>query len=682
MIRTSAIALLAGLTSVSAYAQTADLTDEENRLSTVEVHGRGLELIGEAQAASQGVVGYADFEDRPLSRAGELVEVIPGVIATQHSGEGKANQFFLRGFNLDHGSDFSAVVDGVPLSMRSHGHGQGYLDLNPIIPELVERVDYQKGPYFADTGDFSVAGAGTYTLYSELAENFVELKVGEDGYLRTVGGYSTQLSETTTLLLAGEFQNYDGPWENAQEVDKISGLARLSGDYSTWNYTLTATAYDNNWVSSEQIPLRAIQSGQISRFGSLDDDLGGDVSRYSLSGQLGFNHGDGASTEISAFYVDSSFSLTSNFTYFLADPVNGDEFHQFDERTIMGGSIRHERELSDRLEIHTGAQLRYDDVSDVGLELTAGPTVLQTVNRGSVEEFSLGVWGEAEYHFTPTLRGSFGLRADYYDGEVIADIVPQNSGSIDDTLVTPNASLAWRASDHVELYASYGRGFHTNDIRGTVIQIDPATGQPATQAPLFSEGEGYELGARFERGDFNLSAALFTLELDSELIFVGDAGTTEINDATTRTGVELTSFWRPNDWLTLDASAAFTDAEFNVSGPDTAIPNAVETVFGGGMHLDFEPWVFTARLRYLGEAPLIEDSSVTTDPTTILNLGASYTWNTLDFGLEVLNALDAEDNDISYFYESQLQGEANPIEDIHFKPVEPRQVRFRVRYNF
>lgn len=679
MIRLSTVVLLASVSSLPVIAQG---DDDEQRLKTVEVHGRGLELIGEAGAASEGVVGYADFEDRPISRPGELVEVIPGVVATQHSGEGKANQYFLRGFNLDHGSDFAVSVDGVPINMRTHGHGQGYLDLNSFIPEVIERVDYRKGPYFPDNGDFSVAANARYTTYDTFERNFIEAKIGENDYYRLVGGYSAALNENNNLLIAGEYQSYDGPWDLPMGLEKLSALAKITGQKGDMRYQVSLTGYDNAWNSSDQIPLREVQNGNISRFGFIDDDLGGETSRYSLSTQFGWDHSNGAVTELSAYAVAYDFALWGNFTLFMEDPVNGDEIKQTDERSYFGGRLTHNLPVNDQLDLTFGAETRFDDIKEVGLFNTVDRMPINTVRRDSAEEFSAALWGQADYQFTPSLRGSFGLRGDYVHGDVTAITLPINSGEADDTLLSPSAALAWRATDQIELYANYGEGFHTNDVRGATIQIDPASGNPADTVPLFAKAKGAELGARFETGDLKTTIALFHLELDSELIFVGDAGTTEVNDATVRTGVEATAFWRPNDWFVGDVALSVTDGEFDIPGPDTKIPNSIETVFSGGALFRFDPLTLSARLRHFGESPLIEDGSVFSDPTTVINLGATYDWNDITLGLEVLNAFDADDNDITYFFESQLMTEANPVEDIHFKPVEPRQLRFSVRYNF
>jgi len=675
----SALAILVNGITLSASAH-----DEEvvSRLESVVVYGRGLELIGDAGAASEGVVGYGDFEDRPLSRVGELVEVIPGAVATQHSGEGKANQFFLRGFNLDHGTDFSAMVDGVPINLRTHGHGQGYLDLNFIIPEIVERVDYRKGPYSAQTGDFSSAGSAQYTTADRFEENFAEISFGEGNFLRGVGAASFNLSDATTLSVAAEAQTYDGPWVLEQDLKKINGLAKLTHVREDSSYQLIATAYDSEWTSTDQVPLRAIQSGAIDRFGFIDDDLGGQTKRYSLAGNAHFDHDDTSRTDIEAYAVSYEFNLFSNFTYFLDDPVNGDEFEQLDERIYYGGAVRHERSVSDKLKLRVGSDARFDNISDIGLFRTAARQRLSTTRRDEVEELSLSAWGEAEYALTENLRVIGGARGDYFDAEVTGISLPVNGGVAEDTLVSPSAAIAWKATPRLELFANYGQGFHSNDVRGATIRFDPVTGDPAEQVPLLVRSEGSELGARFETGLIKATIALFQLELDSELVFVGDAGATETNDASKRTGVEISAFWTPADWLVFDLGGAYTDAEFDIPGNETRIPGAVESVVSGGVLTRFDDLTLSGRVRHFGKAPLIEDGSVSSGGTTLVNLSANYDWRNMTFGLDIYNAFDSADADISYFYESRLQGEANAVEDVHFHPAEPRQVRATVRVRF
>jgi len=664
--------------AIPCHAQSISGDDDD----TVVVYGRAIDLIGEAVSASEGIVGYADFQDRPLSRAGELVEVIPGAIATQHSGEGKANQYFLRGFNLDHGTDFSASIDGVPINNRTHGHGQGYLDLNFVIPEIVEQVRYRKGPYHADAGDFSAAGSAAFNTYDRLPENFAELRVGQFGYVRGVSAASFDLGADTSLLLAGEGETYDGPWVLAQDLEKFSGVAKLTHAAGNARYALDLWAYNNQWTSTDQVPARAVDSGLIDRFGFIDPDLGGETSRYAISGRAEFDHGDRSTTSLSAYALAYELSLFSDFTYFLDDPVSGDEFEQRDKRNVFGGAIEHVRPLSDILSLRVGGDVRYDDIQDIGLFRTAARQRLSTVRQDAVKEQSAAAWGEAEIKLTPAIRAIVGLRGDYYDAEVDAVSLPQNGGSASDTLLSPSLALAWKVNDGVELYANYGQGFHSNDVRGATITIDPASGDPADQVPILVRAEGAEFGARLQQGVWNASLSAFWLTLDSELVFVGDAGTTEANDASERAGIEATAFWQPFDWFALDGSAAWTDARFDLVGPDDRIPNAVETVISGGAVFRFDPLTLSIRGRYFGAAPLIESGEIKSSPTTIVNLAGTYDLGRVTLGIELLNLLDADDADITYFFASQLANEASPVEDIHFHPVEPRQLRASLRYRF
>ena len=674
----------ASITQVWAGNGALSVEADGDHVDNITVYGRKFELIGSAQAASEGVVGYDDFKDRPFSRAGELVEVIPGVVATQHSGEGKANQYFLRGFNLDHGTDFSVAVDGAPVNLRSHGHGQGYLDLNFIIPEIIERVDFRKGPYRASTGDFSAAGSARYTTNDYLDRDFIELSVGQFGFLRGVLAVDHQLTSSVNLLTALEVKRYDGPFELEQNLEKINALVKLVYEDGPWAGEASFRAYDSEWTATEQVPLRAIESGLIDRFGFIDDDLGGNTSRFSFNGDISYVHASGAETQASVYAVAYDFQLFSNFTYFLNDPINGDEFEQIDERTYLGGSLTHHREIGDRLLLRAGGDLRYDDIRDVGLFQTAARERLSTVRRDTIGQFSASAWAEAEFRLTDTLRATLGARGDYFTVDVEGFSEPRNGGERRDGLFSPSIGLAWRASDRLELYANYGRGFHSNDARGTTATLDPLTDEAIDPVPLLVKADGVELGARYEEGPLRLSLAAFYLDLDSELVFVGDAGNTEVNGATRRFGLESSLFWNPVHWFAADISAAWTDAEFSnpidAGGPE--IPNAVPLVVGGGFVAHVEAFTLSARLRHFGAAPLVEDGAARSQSTTIVNLAASRDWGPTTLTLELLNVFDAEDAEITYFFESQLAGEPAPVADFHFRPVEPRQIRGTVRYNF
>lgn len=663
----------------AALAQTTSEPEPADKESAepqqIIVYGRGLEEIGIARSASQGTVGYADFDTIPISRIGELVENVPGLIATQHSGSGKANQFFLRGFNLDHGTDFAGFVDGVPINMRSHGHGQGYLDFNFLIPEAVERIDFRKGPYFADVGDFSAAGTAAFKTADTLRP-FTEAQLGEFGFVRGVAGGSTGLGGGD-LLIVGEAQFYDGPWVLEEDLERFAGLVKYSFGGQSSRFSLQFNAYDARWTSTDQVPERAVASGLIDRFGNIDDDLGGSTTR------LGFVFGGAVGdTTLSAFATRYEFELVSNFTYFLEDPVRGDEFVQRDKRWVLGGSVSHRLERGP-VAVNVGADLRHDAIDEVGLFRSIDAVPVDTVRLDAIDQTGVGLYVDTQITIAPGLRGFAGLRFDYQTVDVRSDLAA-NSGNADDDLFGPKFGLAWQALQGLELYANYGQSFHSNDARGATIAVDPVSGDPAERVPLLVRAEGAELGARLETATLDASVAGFWLELDSELVFIGDGGATEPNDGSRRYGVEANLFWRPVLGVVIDAAYSYTDARLIVPGTSAdAIPGAVPEVFAAGVAVTPVPdLTITARVRHFSSAPLIEDRSARSDGTTLVNLAGYYDLGAVRMGVEVFNLFDSRDADITYFYESLLPGEANGVEDRHFHPVEPRQVRASLRYTF
>ncbi|NKB35608.1 MAG: TonB-dependent receptor [Gammaproteobacteria bacterium] len=669
-----ALFLLLSLCNTSICADTETIEE-------VTVWGRAFDLIGDADSASQGLVGYADFSTRPLLRVGELVEVVPGMIATQHSGPGKANQYFLRGMNLDHGSDFSGRVDGMQIDMRSHAHASGYLDINIIIPEIVETVAFRKGPYYAEMGDFSAAGGVKFKTYDSLDSGFIEFSASNQEDYRFVGANSVELANGN-LLYAGEIQLRDGPWDLEQDLAKINALLKYTGQIGRFRTQLIGMAYDSEWNATNQVPQRAVVNGSIDRFGFIDPDLGGDSSRYSLIAHLGLDD-----LTLSAYVSYYEMNLINNPTYFLNDPLNGDEFEQEDQRWIYGLTADYDIEslfMGFTTNHHLGMEMRYDDIQEVNLFNTLARTRIASVREDSVEEFSLSLFAESKVELTEKLRATVGLRWDYYDFDVKA-LLAENSGSDNDSLIQPKVGLAYQFDDELEFYANYGIGFHSNDVRGSVISIDPASGAAVDPVDTLVKAEGAEIGFRSEWIEgLILTLAGFWMELDSELLFVGDAGTSEPNDATQRYGLEFSAFWIVNDWLTLDATYTKTEAEFKgLPNGQNKIPDAHgQTASAGATILIDDGWTASLRLRHFGDAPLLEDGSVKKDDSTLFNLGLSRNFGKFSLGLDVLNLLDSKDDDVAFLFESQLAGEINPVEDIHFHPFEERTFRFTAKYEF
>ena len=657
---------------------------ESAELEETIVHGRLGDPLGGAISASQGVVSQHDLALRPLLRTGEVLEAIPGMIVTQHSGTGKANQMFLRGFNLDHGTDFATVVDGMPVNMPTHGHGQGYTDANFLIPELISRIDFKKGPYYADVGDFSSAGGAQLTNLRETVHPFVKLGLGGNGYERLLAVGELNVSEIHNVLGALEVHRYDGPWRDIREgVRRFNGVLTWTPTLSHGDLALTAMGYDARWNSADQIPRRLVQAGDLDELGSVDTTLGGETSRYSLSGTYDAGIGTGT-LRAQAYAIRYKLDLFSNFTYFLDDPEHGDQFEQVDERRVFGGNLRYR--WGERAQHELGMQVRHDRIDEVGLHRTRAQRRLSSIRDDAVDETAVGVFYQVDFAITPQLRTVLGVRADNYRFEVDA-LQAANSGKANETQWSPKASLIYAPVENLELYSSLGRGFHSNDARGTTIRVDPVSGDAVERVNALVPSDGAEVGVRwFENDRFNVSATLWWLRIDSELLFVGDAGNTEASRASRRYGFELPAYVRLNEVLTLDVELALAKATFSERqrAEGREIPGAIEKVLAIGLSGEHPSgWYGSARLRYFGERPLIEDGSVESDPSTAVNLLLGWKRGAFDARLEILNLLDSNDDDITYLYASRLPGEADEgVDDQHFHPMEPRTARLHLGWRF
>lgn len=665
-----------------AAAESADGSAAAAETEEILVWGRAIDLVGAADSASEGIVGFDDLSTRPLLRVGELVEVIPGMIASQHAGGGKANQYFLRGMNLDHGTDFSIQFEGMPVNFRTHAHGQGYLDMNFIIPELVRTIEYRKGTYHADVGDFSAASSSKFDTYDRLQRGMLQATIGTQHYVRLLAANSWDVNSTGSLLLAGEVRRSDGPWLNPEGVKLFNGFAKYTNEHRGMASELIGTLYRNSWNATDQIPQRSVDPGELDRFGFIDPSVGGATARLNLIASL-----KGESTYYQAFVTRYTLNLFGNPTYFLNDPIHGDQIEQEDARWVFGGRADNDRSLQwggRDVVVKIGGDTRYDRVGKVNLFATNNRARMSSVRIDSVNEFSFGAYAEAELSWSERLRTTIGLRGDFYSWTVDA-LRAENSGSGSDIVVNPKFGIAYNINNAWEIYANYGGGFHSNDVRAAELSVDPLTGDPAEPFDGLVDARGAETGFRAVLSDrLNFSATLFYLELDSELTFVGDAGTTEPNDATERTGVEAAVFWHATDKLVLDASAAKTKARFKYA-PDgrDRIPDAQETIAGFGATLTLDNGLIgSLRARHFGDAPLTEDNSVRKSGATLVNLGTSYSLGNFVLGLDVLNVLDVASNDIEYFYESRLRNEPAGVADIHFHPVEKREFRFKIKYLF
>jgi outer membrane cobalamin receptor len=664
------------------------VTGKKTFRNLADVTDPGESLVGIASASSQGAVVARQVEDRPIARPGDVLETIPGVVVSQHSGEGKANQYYLRGFNLDHGTDFATTVAGMPANMPTHAHGHGYTDLNFVIPELVSGIQYRKGPYFVEDGDFATAGSANVNYANVLDGTIARAEGGSFDFARGLLAGSPKLGEGHVLYaLEGAYGN--GPWETGDNFRKWNGVLRYSVGDERNGFAVTGMVYAADWDATDQIAARAVADGAIGRFGNLDPTDGGRTHRDSLSAE--YQRSDAVSlTRATVYAVDYRLNLFSDFTYFLDHPDTGDQFEQADDRNVYGIKATHRwfaRFLGADAENEIGLQGRFDDIHELGLFRTRARVRLATTREDGVRQASGAVFFQNDTPWTSRFRTILGVRGDLYRFDVAGKSDPENGGTATRAIFSPKLSLVFGPFGQTELYANAGYGFHSNDARGATIAVDPATGEPASRVTPLARAKAAELGVRsLPLRGWQTTVAVWALDIASELVFVGDAGTTEASRPSRRYGVEWSNYWRLRPWLTLDADLSFSRARFRDGDPSgDRIPGAVETVAAAGVTIDrLAGFSGSLRLRHFGPRALIEDDAVRSSASTTVNATAGYEIAPgVSARVEIFNLFDAKVSDIDYFYASRLPGEpAGGVEDVHFHPAAPRSARFGIVYAF
>ena len=704
--------LFALLLTLPALAQDTSTT-EPATVAEVIVTGKAEDTVGTAPAASKGQASAEEIANRPYLRRSEILETVPGVITTQHAGGGKATQYFLRGFNLDHGTDFATSIDFMPMNLKTHAHGQGYTDLNPLIPELIERVDYVKGTYTAANGDLSTAGSENFKLFDVLPHNLISAEVGGWGFYRGLLAGSIDLNgpvpatapsaknpgknpvtpakqETNSLTYALEYNTYEGPFALSEDFERWNGLLRwFKGDADN-HFAATLMGYHATWASADQIPQRAVRSGLIDRLGFIDPTTGGDSQRYSLNLEWAEREGD-VVTKANLFGICYDLDLFSNFTYSLDYPDRGDQFEQAEQRWIIGGNISRTWEqrqlLGHEAEFTLGLQTRHDLIDGIGLWRAEQRERFKNIRQDDVYEASIGVFADSTVHWNDWFRTNVGLRGDLFCFDTQSNNAA-NSGDDFAGIVSPKVSAIFGPWHETELYLNFGTGFHSNDARGVTTRLDPNDGTRVDTVDPLVRTMGAEFGIRTQAVPHLTSTlTFFWLESDSELVYIGDAGANEAGPGSRRYGIEWSNYWRPTDWFGMDAEIALTHGRFIDAGNEDHIPASVPVMFSGGINLgaqgDADGFFGNIRARAFGKRPLKEDNSVKGKSSFLVNAGIGYRKKNWEVAAECLNLFDREDNDIEYYYESRLPGEADAgVSDIHFHPTEPRTFRFRVTCKF
>jgi hypothetical protein len=709
--------------------------------SSVNVQGREDDLTGIADSATQGTVGAKELADRPILRSGEILETIPGVIITQHAGGGKANQYFLRGFNLDHGTDFAVFIDDMPLNLPSHAHGEGYADMNTVIPELVQRVNYEKGPYSADVGNFGSAGSAHLEFFKSLPENFLQVEGGMYGYARAVFGISQKLGKGT-LLYGGEAYYDDGPWKNPDGYAKFNGMLTYSQGDDAKGFSITARGYHGKWNSSDQIPVTA--TPLVGFFGALNPTDGGNSGRYSLQAEW-HRQREKSKTKITVYGFYYDLDLFSDFTYYLDDPVKGDQFEQQDKRFVFGVDAHHtiaSEWLGRKVENTFGVQLRNDwvhnglyrtenrertdkndvnacndepiDACDANPNLTAVLPADTDINRFT--DTMIGFYAENRIQWAEKFRTVMAIRGDeaIYNvtnltpsyvatelpGAPVLNFAAANSGVATKFLPSPKLSLIFGPWAKTELYLQGGFSFHSNDARGATQTLEPISPDnpfptATSRIPALVPTKGAEIGVRTTAVHHLQSTfSLWTLHSASELQQDGDTGGTVASpQPSNRYGVEWANYYTPTEHLAFDFDLADSRARFTTIDADDAapgspggrwVPEAVGWVVSSGATVhDLGRWSGSLRLRYFGPRNLTSDAIYRSDSTALLNAEVGYKINrTWRVSLEMLNLLNRKDHDIDYAYTSQITPTADAAFTDVFHPVEPFQVRVGLHYTF
>jgi outer membrane cobalamin receptor len=621
-----------------------------------------------------------DIHLRPINNSQEILRMVPGLFIGQHAGGGKAEQIFLRGFDLDHGTDINISVDGMPVNMVSHAHGQGYADLHFVIPELIDEVNFNKGPYFADKGNFTTAGFVEFKTKDYLENNFAKVEGGQFNTFRGIAGIN--LLKTTgdkrnqSLYFAGEGSFTKGYFDNPQNFSRFNGILKYQGKISENNsLTASVTGFTSKWNASGQIPNRAIEQGIVGFFGAIDPNEGGKTSRYNANIELLSNLNNGATIRNQIYYSNYAFELYSNFTFYKEDSINGDQIRQKENRNLGGYKGTYQKEFTIgkfKTETKTGIQIRFDAVNNIELTRTKDRTInTKEIMLGDVNELNTAAYYSQKISFTDKLDVTGALRFDYFNNRYIDKLANTNLSS-NSIIFCPKLNFDYRLNDKVQLYLYNGRGFHSNDTRVAVRENGKKVLPPAY---------GSDLGGIFKLGNkFFLQTAIWYLWLDQEFVYVGDEGIVEAGGQTIRFGLDISIRYEivKNLYADLDLSLANPRA-IGVSKHESYLPLAPRfTSIGGLTYRKQTCWNGSLRYRYMADRPANETNTVVAKGYFVVDGAVNYSTKKWEMGLSIQNVLNTKWKETQFDTESQLQTEITPVSEIHFTPGTP----FFARLNF
>ncbi len=640
------------------------------------------ELIISQELDAMSTVTRLDLNTNPINSSQEVLRKVPGLFIGQHAGGGKAEQLFLRGFDVDHGTDVSISVDGMPVNMVSHAHGQGYSDLHFVIPETIDEINFGKGPYYAKEGDFTTAGYVNFSTKDYVKDSQITMSIGDFNTLRTLGVFNLLNGNSNqNAYIATEYLASDGPFVSPQNFNRLN----IFGKYTMLSpkndkLTFTASHFTSRWDASGQIPQREVDNGNITRFGAIDDTEGGDTERTNLNVEYLGHISDKTVLKTNAFYSHYAFELFSNFTFFLEDPVNGDQIKQKEDRQIFGAntSVVHNTFLGNtELVLTSGLGFRHDIVADVELSKTLNrKTVLNYLQLGDINQTNIDAFVNAQFDFGK-LTISPALRLDYfkflYEDKLLAEY---NLQSETKSIVSPKLNMFFDAKDNLQLFLKSGIGFHSNDTRVVVNNFGE---------DILPRAYGLDFGSIWKPTQrLVLNTALWYLFLEQEFVYVGDAGIVEPSGKTERLGLDLGLRYQFNDWLYLDTDATFTKAR-SIEAPngEDYIPLAPDFTLAGGLSInDLNGFSGGIRYRFIDDRPANEDNSIIAEGYFVTDFNLNYSFGKLTLGVAIENLFDIEWNETQFATESQLQNETNSVEEIHFTPGTPFFIKGNITYRF
>ncbi len=622
-----------------------------------------------------------DIQTNPVNSSQEVLRKVPGLFIGQHAGGGKSEQMFLRGFDIDHGTDIHVTVDGLPINMVSHAHGQGYADLHFVIPETIEKIDFGKGPYYENKGNFNTAGYVNFMTKRRLENSSIKLETGQFDTYRLLGMFNLLENNNQNAYVATEFLATDGPFESPQNFNRINLFGKYTGVISnTDRVGVTASHFASKWDASGQIPQRAVDRGKISRFGAIDDTEGGNTSRTNLLINYDKDIDEKSSLRSSVYLSQYNFELYSNFTFFLEDPINGDQIRQKENRTIYGFTSEYKKIFSSNKlngSWRTGISLRNDNSIDNELSHTLNRSeTLEQIQLGNINETNLGAYfgttiNIAKWTFNPSVR------LDYFDFQYNDALLSgYKTQAESQSIISPKFNILYTQSQELQLYLKAGKGFHSNDTRVVVVEQGNKT---------LPSAYGFDVGFIWKpTPKMLLNMAYWYLYLEQEFVYVGDAGIVEPSGKTRRQGIDLSYRYQPLPWLfwNLDANYTYARSSAEPKGQDY-IPLATEFTLVSGINVTHKSGLYGGlNIRYLGDRPANEDNSIIAKGYTVADLNMGYKWKKISLGIQIQNLLDTDWNETQFATESRLQNEIIPVEEIHFTPGTPFFIKTMIAYDF